>query len=90
MVIYESEFETKRLKFKQRIEMGHRMCITVEPRYNEGPRDRQNGFTKTRFRYIEVLFYIFHIFHYYWGKENRALNRGLRYIEVRYIEVLLY
>ena len=28
MVIYESEFETKRLKFKQRIEIGHRMYIT--------------------------------------------------------------
>ena len=28
MVIYESEFETKRLKFKQRIEMGYRMYIT--------------------------------------------------------------
>ena len=28
MVIYESEFETKRLKCKQRIEMGRRMYIT--------------------------------------------------------------
>ena len=60
---------------------------TVEPRYNGGPRDWQNGFTKMRFHYIEVLF---HIFHYYWGNENRWLNRGLRFIEVRYIEVLLY
>ena len=26
----------------------------------------------------------------YWDKENRWLYRGLRYIEVRYIEVPLY
>ena len=26
----------------------------------------------------------------YWDKENRSLYRGLRYIEVRYIEVPLY
>ena len=29
---------------------------TVEPRYNEGPRDWQTSFAITRFRYIEVLF----------------------------------
>ena len=58
---------------------------TVEPRYNEGPRDWQNLFAITRFRYIEVLF---HIFCYYWGKDNRSLYRGL-YIEVLYIEVPL-
>ena len=28
---------------------------TVEPRYNEGPRDWQNLFAIKRFRYIEVL-----------------------------------
>ena len=39
---------------------------TVEPPYNEGPRDWQNLLTITRFRYIEVLF---HIFYYYWDKE---------------------
>jgi len=60
---------------------------TVEPRCNEGPRDWKYLFAITRFRYIEVLF---HIFSYYWGKENRSLYRGLRYIEVRYIEVPLY
>ena len=43
------------------------MHDTVEPRYNEGPRDWQNVFAITRFRYIKVLF---HIFYYYWGKEN--------------------
>ena len=29
--------------------------------------ERENLFALTRFRYIEVLF---HIFYYYWGKEN--------------------
>ena len=56
----------------------------MEPRYNEGPRDWQILFAITRFRYIEVLF---HICDYYWGKENRSLYRGVRYITVRYIEV---
>ena len=59
---------------------------TVEPRYNKGPRDWQNLFAITRFRYIEVLF---HIFYYYWGKENRSLYRGFHYMEVRYIEFSL-
>ena len=36
---------------------------------------------------MEVLF---HVFYYYWGNENQLLYRGLHYIEVRYIEVLLY
>ena len=56
---------------------------TVEPRVNEGPRDWQNVFAS----YIEVFF---HTSCYDWGKENRSLYRGLRYIEVRYIEVPLY
>ena len=56
--------------------------LAVEPQYNEGPRDGQNLFAITRFRYIEVDF---HIFYYYRGKENRSLYRGLLYIEVRYI-----
>ena len=60
---------------------------TVEPRYNEVLRDWHNLFAITRFRYIEV---VFHIFYYYWGEENRSSYRGLRYIEVRYIEVPLY
>ena len=29
---------------------------------------------------------LFHILYHYWGKENRSLYRGLRYIEVRYID----
>ena len=53
---------------------------TVEPRNNEGPRDWQSMIAITRFRYIQVLF---HIFYYYWGKENRSLYRGLRCIEAR-------
>ena len=60
------------------------MYDIVESRYNVRPRDWQNLFATTRFRYIEVLF---HIFYFDWGKENRSLCRGLRYIEVRYIEV---
>ena len=59
---------------------------TVEPQYNKGRRDWQNLFAITRFCYIEVLF---HLFYYYYGKENRLLFRGLHYIEFRYIEVLL-
>ena len=47
----------------------------------------KNLFAITRFRYIEVLLVIFY---YYWGKENRSLYRGLRYIEVRFIEVPQY
>ena len=60
---------------------------TVGPRHNEEPRDCQNLFARTRFRYIEVLF---HLFCCYWGKENRSSYGGLCYIEVRYIEVPLY
>ena len=51
----------------------HRILIlnlsTVEPRYNEVPRDWQNLFARTRFRYIEVLF---HVFYNYWGKQSRS------------------
>ena len=54
------------------------MYSTVEPWYHVGPRDLENLFAMTRFRYIEVLF---HIFYYYWGKENRSLYRGHRSIE---------
>ena len=40
------------------------LCRRVEPRYIQGPRDWQNVFAITTFRYIEVLF---HIFYYSWG-----------------------
>ena len=53
----------------------------MEPQYIEGPKDGQNLFATTRFRYMEVDF---HVFYYSWGKENRSLYRGLRYTEVRY------
>ena len=59
----------------------------MEPQFNEGPRGWQDLFAITRFRYIEILS---HIFYRYWGQENRSLYHGLRCIEVRYIEVLLY
>ena len=48
--------------------------VTVEPPYNEGPRDWQNLFGIMRFCYIKVLL---HILYYQWGKENRSLYRGL-------------
>ena len=35
------------------------------------------------------LLRLFHISYYDWGQENRSLYRGLRYIEVRQIEVPL-
>ena len=44
---------------------------TLKPRCNEGPRDWQNLFAITTFR--------FHIFYFNWGKENRSLYRGLLY-----------
>ena len=63
------------------------LVYTEELQYNERPRDWQIFLAIMTFRYIEVLF---HIFCYYWGKENQALYQGLRYIEVCYIEVPLY
>ena len=59
------------------------MSSTVEPRFNEGSVPNwQNLLAVERpIRYIEVFF---HIFSYYWGKENRSLFQGLRYTEVRY------
>ena len=60
---------------------------TVEPRQKEGPRDWQNLFDITRFRYNEVLF---HSFCCYWDKENCSSYEGLRYVEFRYIKVPLY
>ena len=50
---------------------------TVGPRYNGVPRDWQNLFAKTKFRYVEILF---HIFSYYWGTKNCSLYQGLRLI----------
>ena len=54
----------------------------MEPRYTDVPRDWQNLFAITWFRYIEVFFYLFS---YYYGKKNRSPYRGLRYIEVSLI-----
>ena len=59
----------------------------VEPWYNGVSKEGKNIFAAMKFCYIEVLF---HIFYYYWGKENCLLHRGLRYIEVCYINVPLY
>ena len=46
--------------------------VTVEPQFNEGPREWQNVFAVKRFCYIKVLFHIFY-YTYYWGKENYLL-----------------
>ena len=35
------------------------LLSTVEPRFNEVPRELENWFVKSRFRYIEVLFFIY-------------------------------
>ena len=47
--------------------------------YNKVPRDWQNLCAIMRCRHIKVLF---HIFSYYWGKQNCLLYLGLCYIEV--------
>ena len=60
---------------------------TIELRYDKGPRDWQSLLAVTRFRYVEALF---HIFNYYWDKENHALYQGLLYVEVFDIDVPLY
>ena len=60
-------------------------------RYNEGPRackirSLSRGFVISSF----FNFHKNYIFYYYWGEENCSLHRGLRYIEVRFIEVPQY
>ena len=63
------------------------LCSFAQPRVSEELSDWQNVFAIPTFRFFEVLF---HISYYYWAKATRSLYRGLRYIEVRYIDVLLY
>ena len=63
------------------------LCSFAQPRVSEELSDWQNVFAIPRFRFFEVLF---HISYYYWAKETLSLYRGLRYIQVRYIEVLLF
>ena len=64
-----------------------RLLHTVEPRFNEWARDWKNVFAITWFRYIEGFF---HISHCYWGEEYGSLYRGLRYLEGRYVKLLLH
>jgi len=45
----------------------------------KGPRDWKSLFATMRFRCIKVLF---HIFYYYWGRENSSLYQGLQYIDI--------
>ena len=54
--------------------------VTMEPRFNEVPRDWGNWFVISRVCYIEVLF---HAFHFYWAEKYRSLYQGFRSIEVR-------
>ena len=65
--------------YDREIFYSRNMYSTVEPWYNVGPRDLENLFAMTRFRYIEVLF---HIFYYYWGKENR--HRSMEFVISRF------
>ena len=59
----------------------------VEPLYIERPRDLQNMLVITRFRYIEVLF---HIFHYYWGGQYCSfIPRTSLYIGSLHIKIPL-
>ena len=52
-------------------------------------REKERRYTGYQ-REVSLLIGIpFHIFHYCWGEEYRSLYRGLRYIEVRYIDVPL-
>ena len=59
----------------------------MEPQYSEWPRDWQKCALYKELLYIKVLSCIFY---YQWGRENHSSYRGLRYIEVHYIEFPLY
>ena len=50
--------------------------MTVKPRHNRGPRDWQNTFPITKFRYIEVLFHILYC-SLLRGQRLSSLNRSL-------------
>ena len=56
----------------------------MEPRYNELEQGTGKICSLYRGSFSCILLL------YCWGRENRSLYRGLRYIEVRYIEVPLY
>ena len=47
----------RKAKTLKNIYLVKRKRITVEPRFNEGPRDWQNLFVITRFRYFSLVFY---------------------------------
>ena len=57
----------------------------MKPRNSEGPRDWQNVFVITRFRFI-----LYHRSFHDGGKKSCSLYRGIFYVEVCYIEVPLY
>ena len=62
-------------------EGGRYTCITVEPRCSRSLKDWQNLFVIERF--ISTYFTVT-------GANNIVLYRGLRYMEVRYIDVALF
>ena len=77
---YRSFVLTAKDRFMVRVTLS---SYTVEPRYNKWR--TANGLAKicSLQRGFVISRFLFHMFYYYWGKENRSLYRGLRYIEVR-------
>ena len=71
---------------------GHRLGTVRGPvQWNldmkgQGTGNNITGYNEVSFNWV----FFFHIFYYYWGKENILLHQGLCYIEVHYIEVPLY
>ena len=55
---------------------------TVEPQFNEVPRDSGNWFIIWRVCYNEVLTHTFYCNFLSWLKYYRLTHQGLRYIEV--------
>ena len=56
-IIYIYKINT-RCRYSAIIDLVNKPC-TVDPRYHEKPRDWQNMFAVTRFRYMEVLLFIY-------------------------------
>ena len=56
-IIYIYKINT-RCRYSVTIDLGNKPC-TVDPRYHEKPSDWQNTFAMTRFRYMEVLLFIY-------------------------------
>lgn len=84
-VFIQAPWRSSHLQGKDSAFISH---ATVEPQYNEVPREWQNLFAIIRFHYKEVLF---DVFYYFWDKQfNHFFYWGVRYIEVHYTEAPLY